>query len=509
MKNILLFLLVLLSSNLIAQNKSGNTIIFGGGGMYARYTDTSKPTTGMYFAGTSKYVFVESTSNICDSATGRMLFLTNGARLFDTLGNIIENGDSLIPHKLYTQNSIPTGNASQCSLILPKGSNGLYYVFINAVTDSTYNNVWSAGVITPADILQYDIVDMNANGGMGKVVQKNKPLITNTYLSRVGMMACRHANGYDWWLLKQGFDSNIVYKFLVTADSIFIKDTQRIAQPRFGIYDATGQNCFSSKGNKYAFASGGGGLNNNGAQIFISDFNRCTSDLGNIKILHPPYDSTLTPLDAIFPGEMDSLITGVCFSPNDSFLYVARRYNIYQYDLYEPDTILAWSHIQYGPDTTFTEFSCYGQLLRGIDNRIIIGKSGGGTGTSNSTIDYPNKKGSACGICKKCLRYDLSTYASTAPSNMPDFNLGIDSSSCWAVGIHEVVKINEGILIYPNPTTSKFQIKNAKYQSRKELFNSVGQLILTTKENEIDVSRLSKGVYYIKCEGQSKKVIIE
>lgn len=32
MKNILLFLLVLLSSNLIAQNKSGNTIIFGGGG---------------------------------------------------------------------------------------------------------------------------------------------------------------------------------------------------------------------------------------------------------------------------------------------------------------------------------------------------------------------------------------------------------------------------------------------------------------------------------------------
>ena len=63
--------------------------------------------------------------------------------------------------------------------------------------------------------------------------------------------------------------------------------------------------------------------------------------------------------------------------------------------------------------------------------------------------------------------------------------------------------------IYPNPAISKFQIKNAKYQSKKELYNSVGQLILTTKENEIDVSRFAKGMYYLRCDGMSKKVIIE
>ncbi len=44
---------------------------------------------------------------------------------------------------------------------------------------------------------------------------------------------------------------------------------------------------------------------------------------------------------------------------------------------------------------------------------------------------------------------------------------------------------------------------------RKELYNYVGQLVLSTKENEIDVSRLCKGIYYLRVGNQTKKVIIE
>ncbi|MBK8330067.1 MAG: hypothetical protein IPL09_11520 [Bacteroidetes bacterium] len=95
---------------------------------------------------------------------------------------------------------------------MPKGSSGQYCVFIVGVSDSTYNNV-EGNVKTPADLLLYNVVDMNANAGMGKVMQKNVPLIANTEIARVGMMACRHANGYDWWLLKQGFDTNMVFTF--------------------------------------------------------------------------------------------------------------------------------------------------------------------------------------------------------------------------------------------------------------------------------------------------------
>jgi hypothetical protein len=43
----------------------------------------------------------------------------------------------------------------------------------------------------------------------------------------------------------------------------------------------------------------------------------------------------------------------------------------------------------------------------------------------------------------------------------------------------------------------------------KELYNSVGQLILSTKENEIDVSRLCSGIYYLKVGNVSRKVLVE
>jgi hypothetical protein len=43
----------------------------------------------------------------------------------------------------------------------------------------------------------------------------------------------------------------------------------------------------------------------------------------------------------------------------------------------------------------------------------------------------------------------------------------------------------------------------------KQLYNSVGQLIISTKENEIDVHNLSRGIYYLKVGNQTKKVVVE
>jgi hypothetical protein len=41
------------------------------------------------------------------------------------------------------------------------------------------------------------------------------------------------------------------------------------------------------------------------------------------------------------------------------------------------------------------------------------------------------------------------------------------------------------------------------------MFNSVGKMIFDTTKEAIEVSRLSKGVYYIKVEGEIKKVVVE
>ena len=67
---------------------------------------------------------------------------------------------------------------------------------------------------------------------------------------------------------------------------------------------------------------------------------------------------------------------------------------------------------------------------------------------------------------------------------------------------------NEELEVYPNPVSSKLIIVNGKGKM-KELYNIQGQLIISTKENEIDVSRCSKGVYYIRCNGQVRKVVVD
>ena len=62
--------------------------------------------------------------------------------------------------------------------------------------------------------------------------------------------------------------------------------------------------------------------------------------------------------------------------------------------------------------------------------------------------------------------------------------------------------------VYPNPSSTIFYIKN-KHGKKKELYNTVGQLFFSTKENEIDVIGLAKGVYYLRVENQVVKVIVE
>jgi hypothetical protein len=509
-KYLLVNFLLLLCSSLYAQNKSGYTQIFGGGGMYVKFNgDTTYPITGQQFSNFG-YIFWNATSNICDSATGQLKFICNGSILYDTLGSIMENGDSLQPHNIYDLTCCPSSPPiTQGSLILPKGSNGEYYVFVSTISDAKftywYTNPFGDGRF-PYDLLLYNVVDMNANGGLGKVMQKNIPLLTNVELNKVGMMACRHANGYDWWLLKQGANTNTIYTFLVTKDTILLDAIQSYPLPIFGYYDRYGQSCFNTTGTKYAFASGGGFANTKGARLFIADFDRCYGILSNVKEINVPYDSTGTILDSLW-NSYDSLITGVCFSPNDSFLYVNRRYNIYQYELNNPDSISAWYLVKHGPDTAALNFAEYGQLQIGIDQRVYVGKIGG-IWSQNSVINKPNLKGAACDFCRKCLRYDVSGEPSTSLANMPDFNLGALQYPCPPLSQSESVRAESDWSFYPNPANETIIIQNATGK-KKVLYSALGEAILSTIKNELDVSRLPKGVYYLYCENQAKKVVVE
>ena len=99
-----------------------------------------------------------------------------------------------------------------------------------------------------------------------------------------------------------------------------------------------------------------------------------------------------------------------------------------------------------------------------------------------------------------------------SPPDMPDFNLGASGQVCWPLNSNEIGDVRYEMLeVYPNPASSTLYIKCDKpiANSQKELYNSVGQMLLRTKEDEIDVSGLSKGMYYLRVENQVVKVVVE
>jgi hypothetical protein len=88
-----------------------------------------------------------------------------------------------------------------------------------------------------------------------------------------------------------------------------------------------------------------------------------------------------------------------------------------------------------------------------------------------------------------------------------------DTSACYTVigiGLNESAT-SSSFSVYPNPVSEKLYIQASVElaNKKKEFYNSLGQLLFTTKRDIIDVSAYAKGIYYLKCEHQVVKVVVE
>ncbi|MEZ4988227.1 MAG: hypothetical protein R2795_24900 [Saprospiraceae bacterium] len=71
-----------------------------------------------------------------------------------------------------------------------------------------------AGLLAPrVTRLHTGVVDMSANNGNGRVVEKDFPLIVDT-LDAGKITACRHGNGRDWWIVVPYFRSDKYHTLL-------------------------------------------------------------------------------------------------------------------------------------------------------------------------------------------------------------------------------------------------------------------------------------------------------
>jgi hypothetical protein len=230
----------------------------------------------------------------------------------------------------------------------------------------------------------------------------------------------------------------------------------------------------------------------NRADVF--DFNRNTGQLTFRNYYKTPADSSTY--------NWQDGVTGIQFSPDGNLLYMSSRYSIFQIDINDNNSD---NNIKiHGPDTSLNVFPSYHILANAVNGKMYIGNFDASQ-KFMSYIDKPNIKGLGCNFVAHGVWQPYTNLSN--PPNMPNYGLG--QWGTFPLSNEELIMNNDELLVYPNPASSKIVVRCRMSDVSKELYNSVGQLILSTKENEIDVSKLTKGMYYLKVGNQSKKVIIE
>jgi hypothetical protein len=432
--------------------------------------------------------FSYNCASICNKE-GKLLFYTNGCKIFNQKNKLTKNGSGLNPGTISTERCSDDGNIPpQGSLFLPHPTDtNLYYLFHLRSERVKKNNL---GLI--ADKIYYTLLDLKSDSGLGEVITKNKIIHEDT-LALGKLTAVRHGNGRDWWIVISRIFQNRYIKFLLTDKEIKGPFFQNIGLENRDEH-GTGQAVFSPDGTKYIHFDRYNDLN-------IFDFDRCTGELSNFKriLLPNARDSVDTPLKK-YPKYT---VGGVAVSPNSKYLYVTTQTDVFQYDLTASDiqnsVILVAEYDGFKEDNLSTRFFL-AQLAP--DNKIYINCTSGVSYLH--VINNPDEKGKVCNLTQHSFR--LPTLNAFSIPNFPNFRLGkIDKAICETPIATKETQSDINFSIFPNPSNGQLTLQ---YKSEEavatvwELYNSLGVLIYqktiqyTNHQENINVDYLLDGMYF-------------
>ncbi|MFH1051948.1 MAG: hypothetical protein V1779_13585, partial [bacterium] len=215
MKRVILILFIFCVNSLFAQKQFNNW-----------YCNQNEALTFNTITGTPKVIlndkmFSGSPASISD-ANGNLLFYTDGVTVWNKKHLIMENGTGLLG------NNTPPDyyHLSNYTLIVPQpGKKFIYWIFTTGTQRLRYTQAWETGNGPPEDEikvsgsnsgLNYSIVDMSKNDGLGSVTEKNNPLM----IPCSGQVnSILHKNGKDVWIVSSKF-GNYFTAFLLTESGI-------------------------------------------------------------------------------------------------------------------------------------------------------------------------------------------------------------------------------------------------------------------------------------------------
>jgi hypothetical protein len=163
-----------------------------------------------------------------------------------------------------------------------------------------------------------------------------------------------------------------------------------------------------------------------------------------------------------------------------------------------------WWQVDLGSNKNIEEIKIYNRTDANPQNlsnfTVTVTNTSGRTVFSKTYADYPNpflviETGDISGRIVKVQKNDIGTLTLAEV-------LIFATSQPLSINIYDEIKVS----VFPNPTTDKLIISIPNnVLKRYTLYNLSGQMISTnntnTKEVEINVSKLSMGIYFLKMEG--------
>lgn len=413
-----------------------------------------------------------TTMSTMSDQSGNLLFYTNGVYLANALDDTMLNGDNINPSQYTTINNQSGLYIPQANLILPfPGDSTKYYLFHSTVDDM---------IISSTQYTYFSIVDMALDAGRGAVISKNNVIVNDT-LFPGKMVAVKHANGRDWWVVCHKRNSNRFFKILVTPSGVsgpFIQDIGSIRGP------GVGQVCFSPDGTKLAYLD-------QSFTLELFDFDRCSGDFSN----------------AYQFMNNDSFAYGVAISPNSRFLYVSATYYMYQFDLNAPD--VSASQVTVAINDSFASpsppFYTYFAYVNLAPDGKIYANCGNGTDYLH-VINYPDSEGVACDVCQHCIH--LPVYDARTTPNVPNYFLApVSGSICDSLPTQIQVSDNKSAhTLFPNPVHDLLYLSSSGTFENEQVFiyNMLGgqlsfenHLFKNGKYIEINTRDFKSGVYFV------------
>ena len=200
-------------------------------------------------------------------STGYLSLYTNGCYIASSTMDTVFNGDELNPgvnyHNFCTDPEWNNLNVPQYGFFLPSSRDEnqvvLFHTFYNSKSDS----------------LQFTVCEKDPIDNTWAVIDKNHTF-HRTVTARGGLMACKHANGRDWWILAREFDTNRYFTYLFDTEGVHPVDTMIIGLVSARVvYDDW---AFSPDGSRLA-------IYNKFDDLWLFDFDRCTGQLSNTDSL--------------------------------------------------------------------------------------------------------------------------------------------------------------------------------------------------------------------------------